>query len=248
MAHHVRVIAHRGASHARPENTLPAFVHAIELGADLLEFDVRQTANRQAVIIHDPTVDRTTNGTGAVSSLTLKAIRSLDAGVRFHEQYAGTKIPRLREVIQLARGTGVGLDVQIYATETDRESLTRQVVQALKELDFDERAFIAAEEDVVRLVRELDPQRPICNLTGQRDARSLSHCKAMGCTIVQAFARYVTAEYIERAHKVGITVNVFYADHVSEMKRLIECGVDGILTNEPELLLKLLGRTPAATT
>ena len=247
MADSVRVIAHRGASHARPENTLPAFTHAIELGADLLEFDVRQTADGHAVVMHDPTVDRTTDGTGAVNNLTLDEIRALDAGACFHEQYAGTKVPTLGEVLDLARDAGVGLDVQIYATEDDRAPLTRQVVEALRQYEFDDRAFIAGEEDVIRLVRELDPDRPICNLTGQRDARSLDHCKAMGCTIVQAFARYITSDYVKRAHDVVITVNVFYADHVSEMKRLLECRVDGILTNEPELLLKLLGRGPALT-
>lgn len=247
MAHRVRVIAHRGASHARPENTMPAFTHAIELGADLLEFDVRRTADGHPVIMHDLTVDRTTDGTGAVSSLKLREIRALDAGVRFHERYAGTKVPKLQEVLKVARDADVGLDVQIYATEADREPLTRRVVKTLNDFGFDERAFIAAEEDVVRLVRELDPDRPICNLTGQRDARSLQHCKSMGCSIAQAFARYVTGDLVKRAHEIGITVNVFYADHVSEMKRLIECHVDGILTNEPEILLKLLGRIPAPT-
>jgi len=244
MAENIRVIAHRGASHARPENTIPAFVHAIELGADLLEFDVRHTADGHVVIIHDPTVDRTTNGIGTVSGMTLEEIRALDAGVRFQDQYSGTKVPTLREVLELARRARVGLDVQIYATPSDVEPLTRQVVHALAEYEYDERAFIAAEEEVVRLVRGLDPSRPICNLSGQRDAKSLTRCRALGSTIVQAFARYITPEYVERAHSMGMTVNVFYADHVSEMKRLIDCKVDGILTNEPELLLRLLGRLP----
>jgi len=246
MPHQVRVIAHRGASHARPENTLPAFIHAIELGTDMIEFDVRQTADGHPVVMHDCTVDRTTNGSGAVSSLTLDEIRALDAGVRFHQAYADVTVPTLDEVLACARVAGIGLDIQIYAGEADRESLTTQVVSALMDHGFDERAIIAGEEEVVRLVRQIDSTRPFCNLTGQRDVHYLERAAAFGSTVVQAFARYVTAEYVRRAHAMDITINVFYADHVAEMQRLVNCGVDGILTNEPELLLRLLHRIPAA--
>ena len=244
MSTRVKVIAHRGASHARPENTLPAFTHAVELGTDLLGFDCRATADGHVVVMHDSTVDRTTDGSGPVGSLTLAEIQSLDAGAWFHETYAGTRVPTLPEVLELAKASGVGLDVQIYATDDDRESLTGTVVRALADHGFDERAFIAAEEEVVLLVKELDPTRPICNLTGQRTASSLEHNQEIGSLIVQAFARYVTDDFARRAHKMGIVVNVFYADHVTEMKRLIECGIDGILTNEPGLLLGLLDRPP----
>ncbi len=244
MAKHENVIAHRGASHARPENTLPAFEHAIELGADLLEFDVRLTADGHAIIMHDASVERTTNGTGAVRSLTLDEIRKLDAGLKYGTLYKDIPVPTLDEVLELARPSGVGLDVQIYATEDSRDGLTKAVVEALNRHEYDDRAFIAAEEDVVLLARELDPNRPICNLTGQRDAKSLDRNKKTGSTTVQAFAKYVTPQFVEKAHKMGIVVNVFYADHVNEMRRLIDCGVDGILTNEPEMLLRVLGRLP----
>ncbi len=242
MSRHINVIAHRGASHARPENTLEAFRHAIELGVDLLEFDVRITADGHPIIMHDPTVDRTTNGTGAVRDLTFAEIRSLDAGAKFGDRHRGLQVPTLDEVLDLARPSGVGLDVQIYAIEETSEDLTRKVVDALQKYEYDERAFIAAEEDVVLFARSLDPDRPICNLSGQRDVGSLQRNVDIGSRIVQAFAKYVNADFVRKAHGMGITVNVFYADHVNEMNRLITAGVDGILTNEPEMLLRVLGR------
>lgn len=245
MRSQIHVIAHRGASHARPENTLPAFSHAIELGVDFLEFDVRLSSDGQAVIMHDTLVDRTTDGTGAISTMPFSQIRKLDAGTKFNEHYAKTKIPSLEEVLDLARAADVGCDVQIYTSGSDRERLTEQVVNALAERKFDDRTFIAAEEEVVLYARQLDPNRPVCNLSGQRDNHSLELAKAVGSKIVQAFARFVTPQFVAKAHEMGITVNVFYADHVSEMERLVSCGVDGILTNEPEILLRVLGRTAA---
>jgi glycerophosphoryl diester phosphodiesterase len=247
MARHVNVVAHRGASHDRPENTIPAFEYALELGVDLLEFDVRLTADGHAVVIHDATVDRTTNGSGAIQDLTLGEIQELDAGLYLDAEYEGTIIPTLDEVLDTARSSGVGLDVQIYALDDTMPQLTKQVVDSLINHGYDERAFIASEEDVVHLARELDPNRPICNLTGQRDSGTVDRNHEIGSTIVQAVAKYVTPELVEYAHGFGITMNVFYADDIDEMNRLITCGVDGILTNESGLLLRTLGRDPSLT-
>jgi glycerophosphoryl diester phosphodiesterase len=239
----VRVIAHRGASHARPENTLVAFEHAIELGVDLIEYDVRLTHDGQTVIMHDKTVDRTTSGEGAVSDLTLEQILSFDASVG-HEGYAGTRVPTLDEVCTLVAPTTVGMNVQIYADDDDRGSLTMAVTNALQRHGFDNRTFIASDEKTVLMARRLDPARPICNLDGQgrREIESLDTWAEQGIHIAQPYNNVITPEYVAKAHELGIVCNVFYADDVDGMNYLIECGVDGILTNEPELLLQVLGR------
>ena len=236
MPRHYDVVAHRGASGVLPENTIPAFEHAIELGADMLEFDVRLTADGNTVVIHDPTVDRTTDGTGAISTMTLAQVRALDAG-------NGAKIPTLDEVLDCAVPSGIQMNVQIYDAGFDMAPLTEKVVEALNDHGYDERAFIASRGDVVRLVKELDPKRPFCNLDGQTDAEeSLKQVAAVGGKIVQPFHPIVTPEYVERAHAMGMRLNVFYADDEKGMRWLMGCGVDGILTNQVELLLKVLGR------
>ena len=91
------VCAHRGDKQYYPENTVPAFKSAVEKGAQMVEFDVKLTKDGKMVIMHDPTVDRTTNGTGAVADLTFEEIRNLDAGVKFDPKFAGTKVPTLEE-------------------------------------------------------------------------------------------------------------------------------------------------------
>jgi hypothetical protein len=100
----IAVIAHRGGAGIMPENTLAAFQHAIRLGCDYVEIDVRTTRDGKLVIMHDRTVDRTTNGSGAVNELTLAAIRKLDAGAKFSPLYRGEKVPTLDEVFELCRG------------------------------------------------------------------------------------------------------------------------------------------------
>lgn len=100
----VIVVGHRGTRKFAPENTIPAFETAIEYGADLIEMDIRETKDGELVIMHDETVDRTTNGTGKVSELTLKEIRKLDAGSWFNPKFKGVKIPTLKEALDAIRG------------------------------------------------------------------------------------------------------------------------------------------------
>ncbi|TPE61556.1 hypothetical protein FJQ54_08165 [Sandaracinobacter neustonicus] len=110
---HVELVAHRGRSPDRPENTLAAFRQAIALGVDIIEIDLRMTADGEIVILHDPTVDRTTDGTGDVSTLTLDQVKALDAGGRFDARFAGERIPTYEEVLDLVTGTRVKLLLDI---------------------------------------------------------------------------------------------------------------------------------------
>src|SRR5690625_1023085 len=98
--HHVAVIAHRGAQDGAPENTLPAFLRAVEVGSDGIETDVRVTKDGDLVLIHDETVDRTTNATGPVHSFTTEELRLLDAGSWFHREFTGTRVPLLRALLE----------------------------------------------------------------------------------------------------------------------------------------------------
>src|SRR5579871_7007541 len=104
LKHAIAVLGHRGGRALAPENTLAAFRNAIKLGIDYVEVDVRATKDGHLVIMHDRTVDRTTNGTGAVKDLDFAAIRALDAGIKFDPRYAGEKVPTLDEVLELCRG------------------------------------------------------------------------------------------------------------------------------------------------
>ena len=113
------VIAHRGFSAIAPENTLPAMQFAVDSGAEMVEFDVRITKDNQLVVIHDETVERTTNGKGLVSRHTLQELQTLDAGTWFSQTFSGTQVPSLNEVLQLCSGS-VYMNIEI---KTDEQSI-----------------------------------------------------------------------------------------------------------------------------
>ena len=116
MAAQIVVIAHRGEHLSHPENTLPAFQGAIDAGADFLELDMRTTSDGKLVLMHDRTVDRTTDGKGAVREMTLEQVRALDAGVKFSAAFAGSRVPTFEEALTLAHGKiGVYVDCKDIA-------------------------------------------------------------------------------------------------------------------------------------
>jgi len=149
-------MAHRGFSGQYPENTLLAFQKAIEVGADVIEFDVRSSKDGELVVIHDSTVDRVSNGTGRVDQLTLAELKKLDLGL-------GQKIPTLKETLDLVAGkTGLNIHVRVKGKQLDR------VVELIKEYDIVEEAFIVTKDpqEVLRL-RKKYPEIHVCSLYGQ---------------------------------------------------------------------------------
>ncbi len=231
--HPIHICAHRGASGTHPENTTLAYEAAAWIGATMLEFDVRCTADGHCVILHDPTVDRTTDGTGPVSSLTLAQVRALDAG-------RGQRIPLLAEA--LAYADRMILNIHAYPqTDSDRQTIANHLLAAFAQRQLHDRAFIATGDlPLMQRLRQADPAIRLCNLFGARDPDyvqiALSHHP---CEILQPRNAIVTPELVQSAHRHGLKVNPFYADDPEEMRRLIACGVDGILTNHPQRLVQL---------
>ncbi len=232
--------AHRGASSTHPENTVAAFKEAVRLGADMIEFDVGLTSDGAPVILHDPTVDRTTDGSGPLESFTFEALRRLDAGRHKGEAFAGERIPTLQETLE-AIPPGIVLNVHLKASP-GVEDTTLDVLRRMGRLGD---AVIAGEAHQMERVREIEPAARRCNLTGQGagDAEGyIERCVELGVEWLQFFHPQVTPESVRLAHERGITVNCFFANDEAEMRRQIECGVDYILTDYPQVLLPLLGR------
>lgn len=234
----VRVIAHRGFSGKYPENTACAFRAALELNVHMVEFDVRLTKDEQLVIMHDATVDRTTNGSGQVAEMTLSQLEVLDAGGWFDSRFAKERIPTLREALDLLEGK-VRLNIHLKAFASAREVLVSRVVAELAEMDLVDHCFIASDEETIELAKRMQPAIAICNLSTSPFGTYIDRSMAIGCSILQPSNRQVTPEFVATAHQEGMEVNPFYADDAEEMLRLIECGVDGILTNHPDLLMQI---------
>ena len=236
----VKVIAHRGFSGSYPENTEIAFLEAIALGVDAVEFDVRLSRDSVPVVIHDGRVDRTTDGAGSVDQLTLSEIRELDAGSWFGDEFAGERILTLAEAMDII-GARVTLNIHLKPTERNRDELVPLVVGELKRRGALERVFVASDQESVELARRSLPELEVCNLTREPTDTYISRSLAIGCRILQPGNAQVEQEFVRRAHSHGMEVNPFYANDVREMRRLIQCGVDGILTDRPDLLMALRG-------
>ncbi len=228
-------IAHRGASGDYPENTLVAFAAAIEAGAEMCELDVQLSADGVAVVIHDDTVDRTTDGRGAVASMTLAQLRRLDAGRRFGSRFTGARIPTLDEVFGLAKGR-CALNVELKAAGAEREvcrlarahgALAETIVSS-----FDWPALGA--------VRKLEPAMGIGVLADKNPDAMLEEAVRLGAVSVNPRYDMVTRALIERAHQAGLRVLVWTVDRAARMRRMIAMGVDGIMTNYPARLAALL--------
>jgi glycerophosphoryl diester phosphodiesterase len=226
----VKVCAHRGASGTHPENTAAAYDEAVRLGCEMMEFDVRRTVDGQFIIMHDPTVDRTTDGTGAVADLTFDAIRALDAG-------EGQRVPALDEA--LAYADRLMLNIHAYpVTDADIEPMAAAILDGLRNVDH-RRWFVAClVADMLTAVTKLDGEARLCPLLAQRDVDYINRARAIaGCCVLQPMNAIVTPRFVAEAHEHGLKVNPFYADDEAEMRRLIACDVDGILTNQPARLM-----------
>ena len=253
--------AHRGGAGLAPENTMIAFRQAIDhWDADMLEMDVRLTADGRVVVLHDETVDRTTDGTGRVRDMTWDEVRRLDAGYRFRDAAGGfpyrgrdARIPLFDEV--LAELPAMRVMVEPKAAEA-----AGPLVEVIRARDAEHRVLIGAEFERTR-----DGAR---RYRGPRGASRrqvlpfwlLHRVPVIGrwyVPAVDAFQvpetsgrhRVVTPAFVRAAHRANIPVHVWTVDDPGDMRRLLEWGVDGIQTDRPDLLAGVLeevaGRAPA---
>lgn len=246
-----RIIAHRGDSAARPENTLAAFAGALEAGADVVELDVRLTRDRRVVVIHDPTLDRTTNGRGPVCELSLQELRALSAGYpdRFGEAFAGERVPTLAETLHFLRGRArlvieIKQDSAAGPPDDDDgiEALTlAEVHRAGAQRDV---ALVSFGTDVLRRCRALDPQVPRGHLFYRvSPGELLAAAAAIEADFVLPEKGLLTPELRERTRAAGLRVATWLVDDPAELPALLEYDLFGIGTNRPGALLEALAAT-----
>ena len=231
----VKVVAHRGFSGKYPENTEIAFREAIELGVEMIEFDVHLAKDGALIVIHDATVNRTSNGKGRIADMTLAEIKALDAGAWLKPEFAGQRFPTLQEALDLMGGK-VRLNIHVKAYPNDAERLVPSVVRELQARNLLDKSFVASDQEYIALARRIEPRLGICNLSTTPKETYVSRSDSIGCRILQPGNKQVDKALVDDAHAYGMEVNPFYADDEAEMRRLIECGVDGILTNYPDRL------------
>jgi len=237
------IIAHRGASAAAPQNTLAAFRKAMELGADGVELDVQLSADGAVVVIHDFAVDKTTDGTGRVATKTLLELEALDAGAKFSPQFAGERIPTLAQVFEVLQGKLL-VNVELKDFNPRSSALAAPVVEVVRKHAMEKRVlFSSFNPFALRAVKRLAPQIPAGLLYAPNLAIYLR--RAWLAPLVPHEARHpessmVTAWTMKWYRARGFCVNVWTVDDPAEMRRLIALGVDGIITNKPDVLSRIV--------
>ena len=234
----VNIVAHRGFSGRYPENTAVAFREALALDVEMVEFDVHLSRDESLIIIHDSTVDRTSDGVGRVADLSLKEIKGLDAGGWMGQPFQGEQFLTLSETLDIVGGK-IRLNVHIKAYDHDRDCVVPLVVGELGRHNLLSSSFVASDQESISLAKQIQPELEICNLSTTPGETYIARSLSVKCSILQPGNQQVDMAFVEEAHRHDLEVNPFYADDEGEMRRLIACGVDGILTNWPDRLKAL---------
>ncbi|SDH47163.1 glycerophosphoryl diester phosphodiesterase [Planococcus glaciei] len=233
-------VAHRGASGHAPENTMGAFQKGFEMKADYIEIDVQMTKDGELVVIHDTTVDRTTNGTGKVGSLTFEEIRQLDAGSWFSESYAGEKVPTFEEVIDAFRGK-VGILIELKAPEL-YPGMEKKIADALMErnmhLSNNGKVILQSfNHESMKKSKELLPNLPHGVLVGAGWKNVTEEQLAQFATYADFFnptMSIVTDELVSDVHEAEMKIYPYTSRTQEQALRLFDLNVDGIITDYTE--------------
>ncbi|MDQ7840625.1 MAG: glycerophosphodiester phosphodiesterase family protein [bacterium] len=236
------IVAHRGASGEAPENTLAAFRRALEIGVDGVELDVHLTSDGEPVVIHDPMLDRTTDGLGLVRDQTLAAVRRLDAGRWFGERFAGERVPTLAEALDLLRPVRVIVEVKngpiYYPGIAARVAAEVRAAghPSVTASSFDHPVLVELKAEATRLGTTLDTAvlyvgRPVNPVGLARDA---------GADALHPHWAYLTPELVGAAHAAGLRVETWTVDDPLYLAHVMGMAPDGVMSNHPGRLREFL--------
>jgi glycerophosphoryl diester phosphodiesterase len=237
------IFAHRGASAYAPENTLAAFELAIRQGAHAIELDTKLTADGHVVVIHDLTVDRTTEGSGRVSDLALVELQELDAGYHYDETFRGERIPALEQVFEtIGKKILVNIEIANYGSPLD--DLPTKICGLVKKHELAKQVLFSSFNPLaLRRAHQLLPEIPLGLLAHSGFVGVLARSSIGRWVPYQALHPHkdnVTLPLIKRLKKRGQRVHAYTVNLVDDMLRLFNWGIDGIFTDDPPLALSVL--------
>lgn len=239
------VFAHRGAAAHAPENTLASFGLALEQGADAIELDAKLTSDGHIVVFHDPTIGRTTDGSGQLAHKTLAQLRALDAGSHFSPKYRGEKIPLLEEVFD-AFGRKLLINVELTNYTTPADGLVARVCSLVQKCGLEDSIlFSSFFPQNLMAARRLLPGVPRALLAqrGWKGAWARSFAFSFGdYAALHPYLTDVDPHEVQRVHRLKRRIHVWTVSEAEDMLRLKNWAVDGIFTKDPALALRVLGR------
>ncbi|MCF7784703.1 MAG: hypothetical protein K9N47_01195 [Prosthecobacter sp.] len=221
--------AHRGAMSTFPENTIPAFMEAVRIGAHMIEFDVQLTKDGALVLMHDASVDRTTNGKGRIADLTLAEVKRLDAGEKMNKLFKGTRIPTFEEALAVFP-RNVWLNCHLKGGAALGEATARVIVKAGRK----HQAFLAATADAAKAARAVVPDILICNMERQGDSMAYAQeTIAMKAQFIQLLGKgEVPVETVKLLNAAGVLVNYYHDDPPEGLRLQWRSGVNFPLVND----------------
>lgn len=245
------IVAHRGASGEAPENTLASFRLAIEQGADALELDAKLSLDGEIVVIHDTSVDRTTDASGLVRKMTTEQLKALDAGKAFGHEFADERIPTLEDVFQaVGDQTYINIELTNYATPAD--DLPMRAANLVLRYGMEDRVLFSS-YNILALtrIRRALPGSPMgaLALPGILGAvpRNRYFTSLLKPDALHPALPDTTPALVTRAHRQGLRVYVYTVNEVEDFRRLFAMGVDGVITDFPARAREVLEGSPART-
>ena len=243
-----KIYAHRGASgwdtKYAPENTMPAFEKAIEMGADGIELDVQLTKDGVIVICHDERIDRTSDGIGWLKDYTLKELREFSFS-KTHPEYGDIKIPTLREFLEFMAPTGRGLNIELKTGVIYYDGLEEKTAAMVEEFGMNDRVIYSSFNHYsLKLLKHIIPKARIGLLMGQNFVDVPGYTTMMQAEAVHPNYQHIDKAYIDNCHDNGIKVNTWTIDPIVDLKRFCEYGVDIIITDCPDNGRKIADGNP----
>lgn len=245
----VKVISHRGSNKVAPQNTLPAFRQSILYGADGFETDVHLCADGTPVICHNYDVDKTSDGKGLISSMTLEQLKSLDFGIKFHHSYKGTKLPTLEEFLTLSEKANLSvLNIEIKPPKNHEYDIVTKIVEAVKAHNLYDILLISSfDTDVLVAAKDVDETCKTGILYSPDKIESAKYfrhavdvAKSIGADALHPHKSYINESYVERAHEAGLIVNPWTVNSEKDIRHAIECGCDGVITDVPNIAKNII--------
>ncbi|MBZ5538469.1 MAG: glycerophosphodiester phosphodiesterase [Acidobacteriia bacterium] len=246
----VLIYAHRGGSWNAPENTMSAFRETVSLGGvDYLELDLHITRDGEIMVIHDDTVDRTTNGKGKVSEMTRAQIEQLDAGSWFNKkiperarpQFSRERVPTLRAVVDFAKSAPIKLYIETKTVKSARKDFEQKEEEVLDEEGVDSLVVVESfDVESLKRMKAINPNLKTALLVERLTDETILLAKQISASEIAPNHESVTGPLVRRAHEAGLKVTVWTVDDPTEIKRLQEADVDGIITNRPEVVKNLI--------
>jgi glycerophosphoryl diester phosphodiesterase len=255
------VIAHQGGKHLAPGNTIEAFQNAVDLGVDVIETDIHITKDGHLVTIHDSTVDATTNGRGFVKDYTLKELQRLDAAYSFQDlkgefSFRGKHVyvPTLEEVFQRFPNMRINIEVKDDNPTERKKEIVQKLMKLIEEYDMEDKVLIASfDQNIINLFETYSKGR-VATQGGKQEAKKFvilhklflrnlykSNVDAFQLPIQEGNLDLTQPILISGAHRIGLHVHYWTVNDQETMERLINLGADGIITDRPDILLKILG-------